>query len=175
MFVGIVCVFGNASQAWNCRCTVIFCGALIMDWLGGVVRMGDAPSSCHFGTTLSRKLASASWSPSCISCFSKYGGSWNLTSHETPTLFLLFFGSYGRKIPCAQCWWKVGSVGLLLKKTPYLTWFFYPLPPSLPPGWFTSSLAVAQSPAGTPLACRRQQKRQHLHQHHVFVPSSLPS
>ena len=106
---------------------------LIMDWLGGVVKMGDAPSSCHFGTTLSRKLASASWSPSCISCFSKYGGSWNLTSHETPTLFLLFFGSYGRKIPCAQCWWKVGSVGLLLKKTPYLLWFNYP--PSEPPPW----------------------------------------
>ena len=132
MFVGIVCVFGNASQAWNCRCTVIFCGALIMDWLGGVVRMGDAPSSCHFGTTLSRKLASASWSPSCISCFSKYGGSWNLTSHETPTLFLLFFGSYGRKIPCAQCWWKVGSVGLLLKKNSVLNMVFLP-PPSEPP------------------------------------------
>ena len=114
MFAGIVCIFGKASQAWNWRCTVIFSGDLIMDWFGGVVKMGDAPSSCHFGTTLSRKLASASWSPSC---FSKYGGSWNLTSHETPTLFLLFFGSYGRKIPCAQCWWKVGSVGLLLKKT----------------------------------------------------------
>ena len=120
MFAGIVCIFGNASQAWNCRCTVIFRGDLIMDWLGGVVKMGDAPSSCHFGTTLSRKLASASWSPSCISCFSKYGGSWNLTSHETPTLFLLFFGSYGRKIPCPQCWWKVGSVGLLLKKNSVL-------------------------------------------------------
>ena len=39
---------------------MIFCGDLIMDWLGGVVKMGDAPSSCHFGTTLSRKLASAS-------------------------------------------------------------------------------------------------------------------
>ena len=50
MLVGIVCVFGNASH----------CGDLIMDWLGDVVRMGDAPSSCHFGTTLSRKLASAS-------------------------------------------------------------------------------------------------------------------
>ena len=158
MFAGIVCIFGKASQAWNWRCTVIFCGDLIMDWLGGVVKMGDAPSSCHFGTTLSRKLASASWSPSC---FSKYGGSWNLTSHETPTLFLLFFGSYGRKIPCAQCWWKVGSVGLLLKKLRT----YYDLttpPPSLPPGWFTSSLAVAQSPTGTPLACRRQQKRHKL-------------
>ena len=80
---------------------------------------------------LSRKLASASWSPSC---FTKVLGGWNLQSRETTTL-----------------------------------------PPA---DWFTSSLAVAQSPPGR----HRQQIRQHPHpQHHCafifFMPSSssLPS
>ena len=95
----------------------------------GCCKNGGCPKFLPFWDNFVTKASfCASWSPSC---FSKYGGSWNLTSHETPTLFLLFFGSYGRKIPCAQCWWKVGSVGLLLKKTPYLLWFNYP--PSEPP------------------------------------------
>ena len=51
----------------------------------------------------------------------------------------------------------------------------YNSPPFPPADWFTSSLAVAQSPPGTQLACRHwQQIWQHPHpQHHCFFPTSL--
>ena len=58
-----------------------------------------------------------------------------------------------------------------------IAWNFI-VKPRPPAGWFASSWAMAQSPPGTPLACRHWQHiRQHPHpQHHcVFMQSSLPS
>ena len=85
---------------------------------------GDLDWLVFFGGAFffSRKLASASWSPSC---FSKELG--------------------GLESPIA---WN----------------FMLNYPPPSSAAWFTSSLAVSQSPPGTPSACRhRQQIQQHPH------------